>query len=152
MGTRSQIEEFTGCDGVFGTVTWHVPMELNKIPDQTIRTYSPAVILPADKEKSCGVKLEAVEVSKDRWVAKFTQFTGPWDKGAVVVMKKLELDVCNISASLVQHDIPVDDTWKIAEYRVTKTYSKEALRDVLVWESLKAPIQQYVTSYIWCFV
>lgn len=152
MGTRSQIEEFTGANGVFGTVTWHVPTELNKIPDQIIRTYSPAVILPPDREKSCGVRLEAVEVSSGRWVAKFTEFTGPWDKGAIVVMKKLELDVCNISASLVQHDVPVDDTWKLAEYRLTKTYSDKALRDVLIWESLKPPIHQYVTSYVWCFM
>lgn len=152
MGTRAQIEEFTRRNGVFGTVTWHVPTELNKIPDQIIRTYSPPVILPQSREKSCGIRLSAVEVEKDRWVGKFTEFTGPWDKGAVVMLKKLELDVCNISASLVQHDIIVDDTWKLAEYRVTKTYYSEALRDVLVWESLKPPIQQYVTSYIWCFM
>jgi hypothetical protein len=155
MSTREEIEKITGPKGIYGIVGWHVPLEINKIPDQVVRTYSPPVMRSADlstvdKAKSCGVRLDPVQLADGRWVGKFTELTGPWDKGTVVLMKKLELEYSPLGPSLVQTNILVDDTWKLAEYRVHLTCAPRSLRDVLIWESRKPPIHQYVTSYIWC--
>ena len=151
MATREQIESIIGANGAKGLVSWHVPHELNKIPDQIIRTYSPPVVLPLDPLKSCGVKVEPVQLPNGQWVGKFTEFTGPWDNGAVVLMKKLELDYEDYPVSLVQYDVIVDDNWKLAEYRMFPLTVVPALRDELIWETRNPPIYQYVTYYVWCF-
>lgn len=150
MATRAQIEQIIGPNGLQGLVKWHVPHEINKIPDQVIRTYSPPVISPPDPLTSCGVKLEPVQLASGEWVGKFTQVTGPWDNGAVVFMQKLELEFSPVGPSLVQFNVPVDNDWMMVEYRVHLTVKPGVLRDVLIWERRNSPIHQYVTSYTWC--
>lgn len=140
ISTKEEIEKFLNGQVSGGTVSWHIPHEVHKIPNAIVRTYSPPV--------GASIQLEAMEASDGKgWVAKFTKFAR-WDIGAETTLRRLELKYDKVAHSLVAFDEPVSDYLMLKEYRVHWTHLQGRLRDVMIWE--EASGDQLATTYVWC--